>query len=182
VEQAAVNDDSSTLLTLAGSFALMSLFAVGGANAAVPEMHRLAVDVMRWMTDRQFTDLFAIAQVTPGPNVIIVTLIGYQAAGLAGAVVATAAMCGPTCVFAYFIARTWERFHAARWRSIIQAGLVPVSIGLIAASAYVLARAADHNWIAVLLTLATACFAYATKWNPLWMFAAAGLVGLAGWV
>ena len=177
-----MNEDSSTLLTLAGSFALMSLFAVGGANAAVPEMHRLAVDVMRWMTDRQFTDLFAIAQVTPGPNVIIVTLIGYQAAGLAGAVVATAAMCGPTCVFAYFIARTWERFHAARWRSIIQAGLVPVSIGLIAASAYVLARAADHNWVAVVLTFATAFVAFLTKWNPLWMFGVAGLIGLAGWV
>lgn len=178
-----MNDqESSILLTLAGSFALMSLFAIGGANAAVPEMHRLAVDVMHWMNDRQFTDLFAIAQVTPGPNVIIVTLIGYQAAGLAGALVATAAMCGPTCLFAYFIGRTWERFHAARWRSIIQAGLVPVSIGLIAASAYVLARAADHNWVAVLLTLVTAVVAYVTKWNPLWMFAAAGLVGFAGWV
>src|SRR5947209_7510900 len=167
--EAAMNEESSTLLTLAGSFAVMSLFAIGGANAAVPEMHRLAVETMRWMNDRQFTDLFAIAQVTPGPNVIIVTLIGYQAAGLAGALVATAAMCGPTCVFAYFIARIWERARSARWRSIIQAGLVPVSIGLIAASAYVLARAADHNWVAVLLTVTTACVAYATKWNPLWM-------------
>jgi chromate transporter len=182
VVEAAVNDESSTLVTLAISFSVMSLFAIGGANAAVPEMHRLAVDVMRWMNDRQFTDLFAIAQVTPGPNVIIVTLIGYQAAGLPGALVATTAMCGPTCVFAYFIARTWERFRAARWRIIIQSGLIPVSIGLIAASAYVLARAADHNWMAVLLTAGTAVFAYVTRWNPLWMFAAAALVGLLGWV
>ena len=91
----------ATLLTLAGYFALMSLFAIGGANSAVPEMHRLAVDVERWMTERQFMDMFAMAQVTPGPNVIIVTLIGYHVAGLLGAVVATAAMCGPTCVFAF---------------------------------------------------------------------------------
>ena len=55
------------------------------------------------MTDRQFADLFAIAQVSPGPNVIIVTLIGYQAAGLAGALVATLAMCGPTCLFAFYM-------------------------------------------------------------------------------
>ena len=64
---------------------------VGGANAAIPEMHRLTVEVQHWMTDQQFSDLFAIAQVTPGPNVIITTLIGYQVAGFAGALVATVA-------------------------------------------------------------------------------------------
>ncbi|NWG26248.1 MAG: chromate transporter, partial [Pseudorhodoplanes sp.] len=80
--------DDDILGMLAFNFMLMSLFAVGGANAAVPEMHRLAVDVNRWMTDRQFTDMFAIAQVSPGPNVIIVTLIGYHVAGVAGAAVA----------------------------------------------------------------------------------------------
>ncbi len=83
------------LLTLAGNFALMSLFAMGGANAAFPEMYRLAVDVMHWMTDRQFADLYAIAQVTPGPNVIVVTLIGYRVAGLAGALVAVDHTGGP---------------------------------------------------------------------------------------
>ena len=67
-----------TLLALAGYFALLSLFAIGGANAALPEMHRLAVDVMHWMSERQFADMFAIAQVTPGPNVILVALIGYH--------------------------------------------------------------------------------------------------------
>jgi chromate transporter len=92
---AAMKEGTGTLLTLAGHFALMSLFAIGGANSAVPEMHRLAVEVERWMTDQQFTDMFAIAQVTPGPNVIIVTLIGYHVAGLVGAFVTTAAMCGP---------------------------------------------------------------------------------------
>ena len=124
-----MHNDGSNLLTLAGYFALMSLFAVGGANAALPEMHRLAVDVMHWMTDRQFADLYAIAQVTPGPNVIVVTLIGYHVAGLAGALVATLAMCGPTCVFAFFVGQVWDRFKEARWRLIIQAALVPISLG-----------------------------------------------------
>ena len=111
-----MNQSSDTLVTLALHFALMSLFAIGGANAAVPEMHRLAVEVMHWMTDRQFTDLFAIAQVTPGPNVIIVTLIGYHVAGLPGALVTTVAMCGPTCLFAAIVGRVWDRFRTAKWR------------------------------------------------------------------
>jgi chromate transporter len=174
--------DDSVLWSLAGNFALISLFAVGGANAAVPEMHRLAVDLHHWMTDKQFADLFAIAQLSPGPNVIIVTLIGYQAAGVAGAIVATLAMCGPTCVFAFYMGRVWDKYHQARWRNVVQNGLVPVSIGLIAASALILAQAADHNAIAWAVTIGTAVVAYFTRLNPLWLFAAAGLIGLAGFI
>jgi chromate transporter len=171
-----------TLITLAAHFAFLSLFAIGGANAAVPEMHRLAVEVMGWMSDRQFADMFALAQLAPGPNVILVTLIGYHVAGITGAAVTTVAMCGPTCVFAYFVGSVWERFKDAPWRIAVQAGLVPVSIGLIAASAFLIARAADHNWIAVIITAATAAIAYWSKVNPLWMFAAAAGLGLAGLV
>src|ERR1700693_2426182 len=157
--------NDSPLITLAGYFALLSLFAVGGANAAIPEMHRIAVDVMHWMTDRQFADMFAIAQVSPGPNIIIVTLIGYPVAGFAGAAVATGAMCGPTCLVAFLVARTWERFKDAHWRIAIQAGLVPVSLGLIGASAFVLARSADHTIYAALITAATAATAFWTRMN-----------------
>ena len=177
-----MKDDGGTLAALAGYFALLSLFAIGGANAAVPEMHRLAVDVMQWMTDRQFADLFAIAQVTPGPNVIIVTLIGYHVAGLAGALVATAGMCVPTCIVAYFVAHGLDRYRETRWLVAVRSGLVPVSVGLIAASAFVVARAADHNWIAVAITAATAIFAFGTRFHPLWCFGAAALLGLAGLV
>ncbi len=172
--------NGNPLLTLAGYFALLSLFAVGGANAAIPEMHRIAVDVMNWMNDRQFADMFAIAQISPGPNIIIVTLIGYHVAGFAGAAVATAAMCGPTCLVAFAVARTWDRFKDAPWRIAIQAGLVPVSLGLIGASAFVLARTADHNGYAGVLTAVTCAIAFATRINPLWLFAAAALMGLSG--
>jgi len=174
--------NDSPLLTLAGYFAMLSLFAVGGANAAIPEMHRVAVDVMHWMSDRQFADMFAIAQVSPGPNIIIVTLIGYHVAGFTGAAVATTAMCGPTCLMAFFVSRVWDRFKDAPWRIAIQAGLVPLSLGLIAASAFVLARTADHNVYAGLITAATATVAYFTRVNPLWMFVVAGVLGLSGWL
>jgi chromate transporter len=174
--------NDSPLLTLAGYFAMLSLFAVGGANAAIPEMHRIAVGVMHWMTDRQFADMFAIAQVSPGPNIIIVTLIGYHVAGLAGAAVATGAMCGPSCLLAFFVARTWARFKDVHWRISIQAGLVPVSLGLIGASAFVLARAADNNVYAGVITAVTALVAFATRLNPLWIFLAGGLLGLSGWL
>ena len=75
---------------------------------------------------------------------------------------------------AFFVARFWDRFKEARWRIAIQAGLVPVSLGLIAASAFVLARAADHSIYAGLITAATAVVAYWTRINPLWVFVVAG--------
>ncbi len=171
---------SGALMTLAVRFALLSLFAIGGANAAIPEMHRLAVEVQHWMGDRQFADMYAISQLSPGPNVIIVTLIGYHVAGLAGALVATAAMTGPTCLFAFWIAQVWERFKDAHWRNAIQGGLVPLSIGLMAASAYVVTRAADTTWVAAAITAATAVAAHFTKVNPLWFFLLGGVIGLAG--
>lgn len=172
----------SPLMSLFGYFAMLSLFAVGGANAAIPDMHRIAVEVMHWMTDRQFADMFAIAQLSPGPNVILVTLIGYHVAGFPGAAVATVGMTGPTCLMAFFVARVWDRFKDAPWRAAIQAGLVPVSLGLIGASAFVLARTADNTVYAGLLTAATAAVVFATRINPLWVFAAGGLLGLSGWL
>lgn len=174
--------NDNPLVSLFVYFATLSLFAVGGANAAIPEMHRIAVEVMHWMNDKQFADSFAISQMSPGPNVIIVTLIGFHVAGFAGAVAATVAMCGPTCVLAFCVSRVWDRFKDARWRIAIQAGLVPVSLGLIGASAFVVARAADHNVYAGALTALTAFVGFATRINPLWIFAAGGVLGLTGWV
>ncbi len=135
---------TNQLYTLAWTFGLMSLFAVGGALSAIPEMHRVAVDVNHWMNDRQFADMVAIAQLSPGPNVLVVTLIGFHVAGVAGGLVATLAMCGPTAAVAYFVSRTMDRSRDAQWPSLIQSALVPVSIGLMGASAMILGLSAGH--------------------------------------
>jgi chromate transporter len=169
-----------SLVTLACSFGLMSLFAVGGANSAIPEIHRLAVDVNHWMSDKQFADVFAISQLSPGPNVLIVTLIGYQVAGILGAMVATLAMCGPTAVFAYFVSQLLARSGHAQWPGIVQAALVPLSIGLMSASGLVLLFASDTTWTAFLVTGSAAVLAFATRLNPLWLLVAGGLLGFAG--
>jgi chromate transporter len=174
-----MNLPPNPIWSLLWTFGLMSLFAVGGANAAIPEMHRIAVEVNHWMNDREFADIYAISQLTPGPNVLIVTLIGYTVAGLGGALVATLAMCVPTATLAYYVSR-WLRSAKSRWPSIIQTALVPLSIGLMAASALIVAQAADRNWAAVALTLAVAAAAYATRLNPLWLLLAGGLLGFAG--
>jgi chromate transporter len=174
--------DDSVLLTLLTHFAFLSLFAIGGAYSAIPEMHRIAVEGQQWMTERQFSDFFAISQVSPGPNIIIVTLIGYHVAGIAGALVATLAMCGPTCVFAFFMTGVWDRARDARWRIATQAGLVPLSIGMMAASLYVVTGATGPGWVSMGIMAVAAIAGFSGRLNPLWIFALAGILGLTGWL
>ena len=175
-----MNSDTNPIWTLAWTFGVMSLFAVGGANSALPEMHRVAVDVQHWLTDKQFADAFAISQLSPGPNVLIVTLIGYSVAGVAGALVATLAMCLPTALMAYGVSRVLTRSSHSRWPAIIQAALVPLSIGLMGASGYILARTSDHTWVAAAITIGAAVVASATKLNPFWMLLAGACLGFTG--
>jgi chromate transporter len=175
-----MNSDSDPIWALVWTFGLMSLFAVGGANAAIPEMHRVAVEVRHWMTDKQFSDVFAISQLSPGPNVLIVTLIGYSVAGISGALAATLAMCVPTAVLAYWVSRLLTRSTQSRWPAIIQSALVPLSIGLMGASGLVLALTSDRTWVAGLGTATAATLAFATRLNPLWLLLAGGFLGFAG--
>jgi len=167
---------------LAVQFALLSLVAIGGANSAMPEIHRQAVELRHWVSDRQFSELYAIAQAAPGPNVMIVTLLGYVVAGPAGALVATIAMCGPTCLLAYGVSRVFDRFKDAPWRIAIQAGLVPLTIGLIAATALILARSADRDVLTIAITAGTFALAYWTKITPLVAIGVAAVLGAAGFL
>jgi chromate transporter len=176
-----MRDDSALSLFLL-QLLLIGVVSIGGINAAVPELHRQVVEVNHWLTERQFTDFFAIANAAPGPNLLIVTLIGFQLGGVFGAVASTLALCTPTCVLTYFIAQMWERFKDAPLRIAIQAGLVPVMVGLVAATAYLITRTADHNAAAVAISVATAGIAYFTRIHPLWAFAAAAALGYAGLV
>lgn len=171
---------AALLGTLGWRFLVMAFLAIGGANAVVPEMHRQVVEVERWMSSAEFATLFAIANAAPGPNVLIVTLVGWQVAGLAGALVATAAMIGPTSLLAYAVFRLWDRLRDAAWRRPVQNGLSAVTVGLVAASGYLLAQATGTSWATVAITLATAAVSCATRINPLWAFAAAAALGATG--
>lgn len=175
-----MSDDEGALWIIALNFALLSMVAIGGINPILPELHRQAVDVYGWMTSERFRDLFAIAQGAPGPNILVVTLIGWDVAGLAGALVATTAICAPSCTLAYVVSQIWHRFREARWRNAAQAGLVPMTIGLVAAGAYILARTADTTFGAFAVTVITAAAVYVTRIHPLVFLGAGGLLGLAG--
>ena len=171
-----------TLTQILILFSSLSILSIGGGNTVLPEMHHKAVDGYHWLTDKQFADVFAISQAAPGPSVLIVTIIGYKAAGFPGAILATIAMMLPAGVLVYLVSRVWERAKDMPLRKAIERGLAPLTVGLILASGWVMSKAADHDWRAFLLTgVCTAIFS-TTKINPLFIVAAAGLIGWLGWV
>jgi chromate transporter len=171
---------NATLTALAVMFSQLSLIAFGGGNTILPEMHRQVTEVHHWLTDADFAALFALAQAAPGPNMMVAPLIGWHVAGLAGMLVSTVAIFGPSSILTAIALRLWRRFKDNPWRRAVQAGLVPVSVGLVAASALLIVRAADRTWILAAISAGVALVATRTRLHPLWLLAAGAVIGWSG--
>ncbi len=170
------------LVALFTRVASLALISFGGVNTVLPALHHQAVNEQHWMTDRDFVSLFALASVSPGPNFMVVTLIGYKAAGVLGALTATFALLVPTSLLVFALVKVWDRFKTAPWRVAIQEGLLPVTVGFVGAASVLLVRAADNNIAGYLITAAVVVVGTLTRWNPLWVFAVSAVVGAFGLV
>jgi chromate transporter len=171
---------NGTVAALAAVFAQLSLLAFGGGNAVLPEMQRQVVEVHRWMTAQDFAALYALAQAAPGPNMLVSTLIGWQVAGLAGALVATFGLTLPSCALTLAVSHAWYRFRDAPWRRAVQAGILPVTVGLIMAGAVLLCQTTSTGWRPALLTAVATALFLGTRVHPLLVLAAAALLGVSG--
>ena len=168
------------LLALLVYFGAISLTAIGGGVVMLaPDVQRYVVDVHHWITVEQFAAAYTLAQAAPGPNVLFVTLVGLQVAGLPGAFVATAAIVLPPFLLTLAVVRFSTGKAPTRLGRAVRDGLAPVSIGLLAAAGLVLAKAADVGPVQFVLTVATVALAVRTTLNPVWMIAAGAVVGVA---
>ncbi len=168
----------SDLQQLATTFSWLSLLQFGGTNTVIPEMHRQAVDVFHWMDARTFANLFALAQLAPGPNLMIVSLVGWHVAGLAGLAVATVATVGPPCLMAFAASRLMKRAGQSKWLLIVKDGLVPVAIGMILASGAVMVESSNPDALGIAITVGATLFVAFTDFNLLWALGAAVGLGL----
>jgi len=141
------------LPALARVFAYVSMLTVGGGMAAFPELKTLTVDVHQWLTLQQLIHLYSVGQLAPGPKMMMVVPIGEWVAGVAGAVVVLLAFFGPTAVLTMIVGRVWNRLAEWPWRTSIQKGLAPVSIGLMLAGSLTVAKGAVTDWITATVAL-----------------------------
>lgn len=160
-------------------FAGLSLLALGGGSAIVPELQRQAVLEQHWLSDRQFVDFYALTQVTPGPSMMVVALVGFQAAGTPGALAAVAGMFGPSSLLVFTARNTWNRLRASRWQLTMERTTRPFAVGTMLASATLVACSTNHRPQDWLLTLVAAALVGSKRLGILPTMA---LAGLAGWL
>ena len=172
--------DRVDLPALGLHFALLSLMAIGGVSSVLPDMQRYVVEANHWLSERQFADAYAIAQAAPGPNMMFVTLLGWQLSGWAGAIVATLAIIVPPIVLTLGVTRLHANNPDAPLGRAIRGGLGPIAIGLTLSSGWILAQSADPSWRTALLTLATVALMLRTRFNPVWLIAAGAIAGISG--
>lgn len=166
---------ASTLLLLPtrlGTLGLLmmkvDLFAFGGGLASVPLLLREVVDIRGWMTVNAFMDGIALGQVTPGPVVITATFVGFQVAGIPGALLGTVCIFLPS-LFMIILAEPW--FLRLQSSAICQAatrGLTLSFVGLLVSVAVQFARAASWSLPSVLIA-ALALAALLAKVNVVWV-------------
>jgi len=168
------------LMALAGIFSELSLLAFGGGNTILPEMQRQVVEIHQWMSARDFSAMFALAQAAPGPNMMVVTLVGWRVAGWAGVLVTSLAKFGPSSILTGIALHGWKRYKDAPWRPIVQAGLVPITVGLVSASALLIARASDHSIAMTAITVVCALLSWKTRLHPLVLLAGGAAIGWIG--
>jgi chromate transporter len=173
------------LTTLINTFALLSILAVGGGTAVLPQMKHEVVTQHQWLTANQFADIYALGQLAPGPNMNMVTVIGYRVAGIPGAILVLVAFYLPSCTLVFAVSKIWDHFEGSPWRDAVQRGMVPITVGLMLSGVYAIGRTAtfslDHssryNLTTVIITLAVAVILMRRHINPALLILLGGVVG-----
>jgi chromate transporter len=166
----------SLLIHLALTFALLSILAVGGGTAVLPEMQTLLAQQFS-IDHTQFVHIYSIGQLAPGPNMLMVLVIGYQIAGLIGAGVVLLSFFLPSSLLCFYMGRLWNRFGENPWRRSVQNALEPISIGLMCSGVYAVAKASIVSSITLVLALITLYLILRTKINPVLVILGSGGLG-----
>jgi chromate transporter len=159
-------------------FAYLSILTVGGGMAAFPEMKILTVDVHKWLTFPQLIHLYSVGQMAPGPNMMMIVSIGQWAGGILGAIAVLGAFFGPTAVLAFIVAKGWKKLEKWPWRTSIQRGLAPVSIGLLLAGCFSMAKGAITGTETAAIAVAVLLILLQYKVNPALLVLASAGVGI----
>jgi chromate transporter len=167
-------------IRLAAHLAVLSSISFGGFPTVLPDVHNLTV-ASGWLDDREFANFFAVSQVLPGPNMILMmSFIGLKVGGIAGAIASAIATFGPPCTIYFVSYRLWDRFRDMPWQRVARRALAPLTIGFVIAGGYVMAHTGDAGWRSLAITGAAAALMLRTRISPLWVLIAGGILGGLG--
>lgn len=157
------------LIALGLVFTQLSVLAFGGGNAILPEMQHQVVTVHQWMTAEQFSSMFAMAQAAPGPNMMIVPLVGWHVAGPMGLLVTSIAKFGPSSVITVYALKFWNNFKDHALRTCFEKALKPITVGLVLVSAWIIAEASAQNTLLMVIVMIVAGLSFFKNIHPVWL-------------
>ncbi len=170
------------LLGLFGHFLLLSLLAIGGAITTAPDMHRYLVTEHGWISDEQFTASIALAQAAPGPNLLFVAVMGWNVAGPLGALATMSGILLPSTLLTLWATRWAQAHREAVGMRAFATGMAPLTLGLLAATSWVLTQPFRQRPGAWALLALTVGLTLRTRLSPLWMVGLGALAGALGLV
>lgn len=167
------------------TFLLIGIVSFGGGYAMIPVIERQVVDTHGWMTYEQFSDVIAVAGMSPGPIATNSAIfVGYHTAGVAGAVAATAGMVLPSLVIILLVSLFFYRLNQNRIVQSAFYGLRPMITGLIIYAAITFAMRnglfAGWNWQTVVMIsiFLFGLFAlFRLRLHPVYVILLSGLAG-----
>lgn len=160
------------------SFFKIGLFSFGGGYAMLPLIQQEVVTSNSWLSLKEFVDVVAISQATPGPIAInSATYVGFKVANILGATVATIGVTMPSFILVLIMAKFFLKFKDNKYVSDALKGLRPAVVGLVAAAAILVAFTSYTDYKSILIFIPAFIAAYKFKADPILVMAAAGLAG-----
>ena len=156
---------------------LISLLAFGGGQAALPLIERIGVGETGWLSPQDFATAVAFGYVTPGPVLITMTFLGYRAAGIAGACVATLGIFLMPWALAAAAAQLLQRFMQHPWLQRFGRGAAPAVVGLLVVTALHLGRNAFSSEVHVGIASIALALAIWTKLHPIVILLGGAVIG-----
>lgn len=158
-------------------FLVISLVAFGGGQAAIPLVERVAVQDTGWLTPSSFGTALALSYITPGPVLIIATFVGFQVAGVLGAVISTFGAFIAPWALAGLAAQHVKRFAGNRYLKAFGAGAAPAVVGVLGLTVVDLGRAAFASWPFVAVGAVVFALGRWTRVHPVVLLILGGLAG-----
>lgn len=160
------------------TFFKIGLFSFGGGYAMLPLIQHEVVDSHNWVSAKEFIDIVAISQVTPGPIAInSATYIGYKVTGVLGSALATIGVTAPSVIIMIIICRFFFKFKNNKNVEHAFLGLRPATVGLVAAAAVLVAYGAFIDYKSALIFAAAFIASFKFNIDPILLTVLSGIAG-----
>lgn len=167
-----------TILKLFLTFLKIGAFSFGGGYAMLPLIEKELIEVHGWLTTKEFIDILAVVEMTPGPIAInSATFLGYRVAGVWGSVVSTIGVVLPSIIIILIIAHFLSKFKDSPYVDWAFKGIRPVVLGLIVSASISVARNAFIDIKSVIIGGVLFYFLAFKKLHPIAAIVIAGAVG-----